>query len=66
MDPLQKTLTNMKHCAAPSLAKCYEEFKQKTKCMKVNMQNHADCCDCKELCCTAELPKQNIQKQTSP
>lgn len=64
MDPLQKKLENIKHCASPSLAKCYDEDKEKPQCMKINRQNHAACCKCQEPCCTVELPKFKHEKQT--
>ena len=63
MDPLQKKLKNIKHCASPSLAQYYEEHKDKLPCMKINRQNHADCCGCKEPCCTVELPKLEQETQ---
>ncbi len=52
MDPLQK----LKHIASPSLAQCYQEYKNNPPCMKVDRQNHAECCGCKEPCCTIQIP----------
>lgn len=59
MDPIQK----MKHCAAPSLAQAYKQFSQEIKCMRVNAQNHAECCQCKEPCCAIEMPKLKTENQ---
>lgn len=61
MDPLQKTLENMKHCASPSLAKLYKE----NTCMRIKMQDHKDCCNCQEACCEIKISDANIQEQKS-